>query len=140
LSSSFAEVLAKYDLYARARGFTVPSINHVRYSVTLFDRFLGGTRNADEIDADDFRRFLADLREEGIQSGPTTQRQGIQATSPRGYNARNSNSVVGTTFGGRSWLLFVVVLYLRLCLTLIPASLIKCRTRYLPISTSSFLR
>lgn len=63
------EALEKYDLYARARGFSQATIDHTRLCVTLFDDFLNGNKEAGEITTNDFRFFLADLRQRPLQHG-----------------------------------------------------------------------
>jgi integrase/recombinase XerD len=63
MACSFREALDKYDLYARARGFTEPAIAHTRRCVTLFDDYLGGSKDVGDINVNDFRRFVADLRQ-----------------------------------------------------------------------------
>jgi site-specific recombinase XerD len=63
------ELLDRYELYARARGFSPASIGHVRRCVGFFDDFLQGNTDAGKVTADDFRRFLSDLRERPAWGG-----------------------------------------------------------------------
>jgi hypothetical protein len=69
MACNLHEALEKYDLYARARGFSQATINHTRLCVTLFNDFLNGNKDAGEITTDDFRRFLADLRQRPQRHG-----------------------------------------------------------------------
>ena len=57
------DLLDQYELYARATGFSNAHIEQTRLCVGLFDKFLGGIRDIKVVTADDFLRFLADLRE-----------------------------------------------------------------------------
>jgi site-specific recombinase XerD len=56
------ELLDRYELYAKAAGFSDAQISHMRRCVGYFDRFLGGIKDPAAIKPDDFRLFLADLR------------------------------------------------------------------------------
>ena len=69
------KLLEQYELYARAAGFSQSQINNVRMCLRLFDRFLGGIRDVGEVTADDFRRFLADLRTRPVWQGLRTEKQ-----------------------------------------------------------------
>ena len=63
------ELLERYELYARARGFSLASIKHTRRCVGFFDDFLQGNTDVGKVTADDFRRFLSDLRERPVWGG-----------------------------------------------------------------------
>ena len=62
MTPTFAELLDRYDLYARARGFSNDQINLTRFAVGLFAQFLETTGDAQNVTGDDFRRFVVDLR------------------------------------------------------------------------------
>jgi integrase/recombinase XerC len=69
MTDKMRELLDRYELYARARGFSPASIGHVRRCVGFFDDFLHGNTDAGKVTADDFRRFLSDLRERPVWGG-----------------------------------------------------------------------
>lgn len=69
------KLLEHYELYARAAGFSQSQINNVRMRLRLFDRFLGGIKDIGEVTTDDFRRFLADLRDRPVWQGLRTEKQ-----------------------------------------------------------------
>ena len=80
MSCTIREALDKYDLYARARGFTEPAIDHTRNCVTLFARSLPADRDVGDVTAQDFRRFVADLRQRAPRrAGPGGARAGSAA-------------------------------------------------------------
>jgi site-specific recombinase XerD len=62
MADKMRELLERYTLYARARGFSDAYIEHVCRCVGFFNDFLQGNKEADKITADDFRRFLVELR------------------------------------------------------------------------------
>ncbi len=63
------EALKRYELYARAAGFSQHRIDQMRSCLGLLDRFLGGIKDIGEVEANDFRRFLADLRDRTVWPG-----------------------------------------------------------------------
>ena len=69
------KLLENYELYAKAAGFSPGQINTVRLSLRLFDQFLGGIDNIENVTADDFRRFLADLRTRPLWQGLRIEKQ-----------------------------------------------------------------
>ena len=62
-------MLDRYELYARAAGFSPAQIHHMSSCVGLLDRFLHGIQDMKEVSAADFRRFLADLRDRPVWQG-----------------------------------------------------------------------
>ena len=68
-SRTTEELLDRYELYARAAGFSRAQVVHMRGCVGLLDRFLYGTKDLTEVNAADFRRFLADLRDRPVWLG-----------------------------------------------------------------------
>jgi site-specific recombinase XerD len=92
MACTIREALDKYDLYARARGFSAATIAHIRRCVTLFDDFLPGAKDVGDITVTDFRRFLADLRQRPLgrasQTGNPRQLSGTSVnTYARGVKA-----------------------------------------------------
>ena len=64
-----SDLLNRYELYARAAGFSPGSVNHMRNCIGYFDRFLGGITDPARVTADDFRRYLTDLPNHRIREG-----------------------------------------------------------------------
>ncbi len=62
MSRTFAELLDQYELDTRARGLSNDQIDLTRFAVGLFARFLGTTGDTQGVTADDYRRFVVDLR------------------------------------------------------------------------------
>ena len=62
MSRTFTELLDQYELDTRARGLSKDQIDLTRFAVGLFARFLGSTCDAQNVTADDYRRFVVDLR------------------------------------------------------------------------------
>ena len=60
LGPAMAAVFTRYELYARAAGFTA-QIEHMRNCVSYFDQFLGEIKDPAAVTADDFRRYLVYL-------------------------------------------------------------------------------
>lgn len=69
MANNMRELLERYELYARARGFSLAYIKHICRCVGFFDDFLQGNTDASKVTADDFRRFLSDLRERPAWGG-----------------------------------------------------------------------
>jgi len=67
------ELLDRYELYARAAGFSRAQVDHMRSCVGSLDQFLQGIEDIKEVTADDFRRFLADLRDRPLWRGMKTE-------------------------------------------------------------------
>jgi len=63
------ELLDRYELYARAAGFSRAQVDHMRSCVGSLDQFLHGIEDIKEVTAADFRRFLADLRDRPLWRG-----------------------------------------------------------------------
>ena len=81
-----AELLDRYEFYARASGFSDSQVSNMRTRVGLFDRFLGGIKDIKGVTAADFRRFLADLRDRPLWQGLVTEQQGkLSGTSINSY-------------------------------------------------------
>ena len=68
------EVLTRYELYARAAGFSQHRIKQMRSCLGLFDQFLQGILDVRDVTTDDFRRFLADLRVRPMWPGAKYER------------------------------------------------------------------
>ena len=80
------ELLDRYELYARAAGFSRAQVNHMRSCVGLLDRFLHGIEDMREVSAADFRRFLADLRDRPVWRGlKNEQARHLSGTSINTY-------------------------------------------------------
>ena len=69
MSRTFAELFDQYELYARARGFSGDQIDLTRLAVGLFAQFLETTGDAKDVTADDYRRFVVDLRSRRARLG-----------------------------------------------------------------------
>jgi len=72
---NFKEALDRYELDARARGISQSNITHVKGIVVLFIGFLGTVDDVRRIGADDFRRYLASLRDRHAWQGSAKQSQ-----------------------------------------------------------------
>jgi site-specific recombinase XerD len=72
---NFKEALDRYELDAHARGITRSNITHVKGIVVLFIGFLGTVDDVRRIGADDFRRYLASLRDRHAWQGSAKQSQ-----------------------------------------------------------------
>jgi site-specific recombinase XerD len=72
---NFKEALGRYELDARARGISQSNITHVKGIVVLFIGFLGTVDDVRRIGADDFRRYLASLRDRHAWEGSAKQSQ-----------------------------------------------------------------
>jgi integrase/recombinase XerC len=81
------EVLKSYELYARAAGFSPSRIGQMRSCVGLFDQFLHGIKDIRKVTADDFRRFLANLRDRPAWQGLNNEK------------ARHLSGTTITTYG-----------------------------------------
>lgn len=80
------ELLDRYELYARAAGFSRAQLNHMRSCVGLLDRFLHGIEDMREVNAADFRRFLVDLRDRPVWRGlKNEQARHLSGTSINTY-------------------------------------------------------
>lgn len=80
------ELLERYGLYARARGFSDRYIEQVFRSIYFFDDFLNGNTDISKVTADDFRRFLLDLRDRPLWGGKKGQiGQKLSGTSQNTY-------------------------------------------------------
>ncbi len=90
-------LLESYELYARATGFSQARIDQMRTTVGLLDQFLDGIKDIREVTADDFRRFLADLRDRPAWRGLKTE----QAHRLSGTSITTYGRAVKTFF---SWL------------------------------------
>ncbi len=97
MAGSIQEILEKYDLYARARGFSKPTIDHTRLSVTLFADFLPPGKDVSSITSNDFRRFVADLRQR-------SQRRPSRSGSPRMLSGTSVNTYARAVKAFFSWM------------------------------------
>ena len=80
------ELLDRYELYARAAGFSRAQVDHMRSCVGSLDQFLHGIGDMREVTADDFRRFLADLRDRPLWRGlKNEQARRLSGTSINTY-------------------------------------------------------
>ncbi len=62
MQGTLRALLDQWELAVQARGYSTGYISIVRLSVGLFADFLPSVKEVEAITADDFRRFLADLR------------------------------------------------------------------------------
>ena len=86
LGRVISELLDRYELFARAAGYSFAQIDHMRSCVGLFDRFLHGIKDPAAVTADDFRRFLADLRDRPVWQGlKNEQTRHLSGTSINTY-------------------------------------------------------
>jgi site-specific recombinase XerD len=86
MGRTIEELLDRYELYARAAGFSRTQVDHMRRCVGLLDQFLQGIEDIKEVTAADFRRFLADLRDRPLWRGlKTEQARHLSGTSINTY-------------------------------------------------------
>lgn len=62
MGRTFTELFDQYELDAQARGLSNDQINLTRFAVGLFIQFIGTTGDPQDVTADDYRRFVVDLR------------------------------------------------------------------------------
>ena len=62
-------IFTRYELYARAAGFSRSQIDHKRRCISYFDQFLGGIKDPAAVTPDDFRRYLAYLPTKPVWKG-----------------------------------------------------------------------
>jgi hypothetical protein len=62
------EALDRHALYAQARGFTESAMGNTRRCVLMFAGFLPADRQIGDITTDDYRHFVADLREREVRA------------------------------------------------------------------------
>jgi len=63
------DIMDRYDLDSRARGYSEKTISHVKASVRYFSQYLGDIEDVNIVTGDDFRRFLVALRERNTWEG-----------------------------------------------------------------------
>jgi len=86
MSHTFAEMLDRYELYARGVGFSDGQIDLTRLAVSLFARFLETTNDVENVTANDFLRFLADLSIRKARQGSTNEsKQTLSGTTVNTY-------------------------------------------------------
>ena len=69
------ELLRRYELDAMAKGYSTATIVHVKRCVGYFTDFLGRGKDVTEVSADDFRRYLAGLRDKRAYAGLISQKE-----------------------------------------------------------------
>ena len=62
-------IFTRYELYARAAGFSRSQIDHKRRCISYFDQFLGEIKDPAAVTPDDFRRYLAYLPTKPVWKG-----------------------------------------------------------------------
>ena len=80
------EALQRYEIYARARGYSLPTITHVKRCVGFLTAFLPDMPDVSSVGADDFRRFLSSLRQGSVRDRTGDQQaHKVGATSINTY-------------------------------------------------------
>jgi len=64
------KALERYEIDARARGYSPRTITHVKGCVGFLAAFLGDVPDVSRVAADDFRRFLSSLRDGPVRNHP----------------------------------------------------------------------
>jgi len=81
-----SELFDRYQLDAGARGYSMATIVHIKRCVGYFIDFLGAEKDISDICADDFRRYLAGLRDKHAYAGLSAQKERkISSTSINTY-------------------------------------------------------
>ena len=68
------EALERYEVDARARGYSLNTIDHVKRCAGFFADFLGGIPDVSKVTGDDLRRYFSDLRDRPVRRGPSGQK------------------------------------------------------------------
>jgi len=85
MNPTFAEALDRWELQAKALGYDLHYILHIRRCVGYFDTFLKGEKSVNNITADDFRHFQINLQERLAWFGKKGGNKQLSRTSMNTY-------------------------------------------------------
>ncbi len=68
------EAFERYEIDARAKGYSFRTIAHVKRCVGFFANFLGGVPDVSIVSGDDLRQYLSSLRDKLVDHSPTREK------------------------------------------------------------------
>jgi len=78
------ELLERYEIDARARGYSLRTIAHVKRCVGFFADFLGGVPDVSRVSGNDLRRYFSSLRDKPVRHGSAHEKE--RKLSPTSIN------------------------------------------------------
>jgi site-specific recombinase XerD len=72
---SIENLMARYELTARAEGKSSKTVDHVKLSVKLFTSSIGGIQDVSKVKADDLRHFILDLEQRPKWAGTSHEKE-----------------------------------------------------------------